>query len=236
MADFGNKMVSDCKHEVIRHFGTHDLDDVSDFIVSIASDSFLDKCLEKRLLTIEAKPLINALARAERLGYEQNDIIDFKNQHEQVIPQHIHQSSNGSLPTAYPTPAPTAPFPTAPLKYQLHSPVEQSPVPQPSSQQQSATPSQPIANGRNSKGREVMQCVVWYRTFVSSAAYQHVSSFLLLHPTDVALTLSSTLRRMSAPVYRRQVAGIGGLASIVVPHLPRPAAFNMYASLSHVVS
>jgi hypothetical protein len=68
-------MVADCRDQLMQHFTTADLDAVADLIISKASDRFLDKCLEKRLPTIEAKPLINALARAERLGYEKEDVV-----------------------------------------------------------------------------------------------------------------------------------------------------------------
>ncbi|KAL2259334.1 hypothetical protein VTK26DRAFT_7040 [Humicola hyalothermophila] len=89
VCDFGRKMVSESKHELIQHFTTADLDEVADLIISKASDSFLDKCLEKRLLTIEAKPLINALAKAERLGYDSSDIIQDAH-NERVIPQEAY--------------------------------------------------------------------------------------------------------------------------------------------------
>ncbi|CCC05002.1 hypothetical protein SMACR_07325 [Sordaria macrospora] len=82
--DFGQKMVLESKHELISHFSTADLDDVSDAIINKASDAFLDKCLNARLLTIEAKPLITALARAERLGYNPADVVE--EQHERVMP------------------------------------------------------------------------------------------------------------------------------------------------------
>jgi hypothetical protein len=78
-------MVTESKRELIAHFTPEALDEVADVIIAKASDGFLDKCLEKRLLTIEAKPLINALAKAERLGYEPGDII--QDGHERVIPQ-----------------------------------------------------------------------------------------------------------------------------------------------------
>ena len=105
-------MVSESKQELIEHFETVDLDEVADLIISKASDAFLDKCLEKRLLTIEAKPLINALAKAERLGYDSNDIIQDA-QHERVIPQEAYPgaaaAANGyrgpssQVPPAQPT-------------------------------------------------------------------------------------------------------------------------------------
>ncbi|KAK3953413.1 hypothetical protein QBC32DRAFT_369414 [Pseudoneurospora amorphoporcata] len=82
--DFGQKMVLESKHELISHFSTADLDDVADVIINKASDAFLDKCLNARLLTIEAKPLLTALAKAERLGYNPADIVE--EQHERVMP------------------------------------------------------------------------------------------------------------------------------------------------------
>jgi len=99
--DFGGKMVNESKDEIIAHFTTEGLDEVADLIIEKASDSFLDKCLAKRLRTIEAKPLINALAAAERLGYEPGDIIQDE-QHERVIPQEAYP---GATPTANGRPA-----------------------------------------------------------------------------------------------------------------------------------
>lgn len=96
--DFGAKMVSESKHELMEHFTTEALDEVADLIIARASDTFLDKCLEKRLLTIEAKPLINALAKAERLGYEPGDIVQ-DDQHERVIPQEAYPGAGaGAAP------------------------------------------------------------------------------------------------------------------------------------------
>lgn len=74
--DFGAKMVSESKHEIVAHLQSADLDEVVDDILAKASDYFLDRALEKRLRTIEARSLINALARAERLGYENSDALD----------------------------------------------------------------------------------------------------------------------------------------------------------------
>ncbi|KAK4035143.1 hypothetical protein C8A01DRAFT_38415 [Parachaetomium inaequale] len=100
--DFGRKMVAESKHELMAHFTAEALDEVAELIISKASDSFLDKCLAKRLLTIEAKPLINALATAERLGYEPGDIIHDE-QRERVIPQEAYPgaaaATNGPLPS-----------------------------------------------------------------------------------------------------------------------------------------
>ncbi|KAK6864436.1 hypothetical protein PG995_000964 [Apiospora arundinis] len=71
--EFGRKMVSESQEAIIAHFEQADLDAVADTILDKASDDFLDKALERRLATIDARSLINALARAERLGYESGD-------------------------------------------------------------------------------------------------------------------------------------------------------------------
>ncbi|TLS24993.1 hypothetical protein PpBr36_07318 [Pyricularia pennisetigena] len=85
--DFGSKMVKAGKADLLEHFSQADLDVVSDTILAKASHSFLDKALELRLRTIEAKPLVDALSRAERLGYESNDVVEQNNNHqERVIP------------------------------------------------------------------------------------------------------------------------------------------------------
>ncbi|CAK7218564.1 hypothetical protein SEUCBS140593_003589 [Sporothrix eucalyptigena] len=90
MRDFGAKIVKNTKAEIITHMSSADIDEVTNAILSIASDRFLDAALEMRLRTIDAKPLINALARAERLGYEPGDIIEEPmGGQERVIPQDV---------------------------------------------------------------------------------------------------------------------------------------------------
>ncbi|KAK8049499.1 hypothetical protein PG994_011229 [Apiospora phragmitis] len=74
ISQFGRKMVSESQDAIMAHFEPADLDAVADAILDKASDSFLDKALERRLATIDARSLIDALARAERLGYESNDV------------------------------------------------------------------------------------------------------------------------------------------------------------------
>ncbi|KAJ8110969.1 hypothetical protein ONZ43_g5736 [Nemania bipapillata] len=74
--DFGRNMVFEAKHEISAHLQPQDIDEIAAVIFEKCSDEFLDKALEKRLTTIDARSLINALARAERLGYENSDILD----------------------------------------------------------------------------------------------------------------------------------------------------------------
>ncbi|KAK1585053.1 uncharacterized protein LY79DRAFT_519509 [Colletotrichum navitas] len=73
--DFGTRLVSAAKHDLVGLMNQSDLDEVADVIIPKASNTFLDKALVARLPTIEARRLVNALARAERLGYDANDVI-----------------------------------------------------------------------------------------------------------------------------------------------------------------
>lgn len=52
------------------------LQEVEDTLVERAPDTLLDKCMSKRLNTISGRTLLNMLARAERLGYDAEDIVD----------------------------------------------------------------------------------------------------------------------------------------------------------------
>ncbi|KAK2051378.1 hypothetical protein LY76DRAFT_402115, partial [Colletotrichum caudatum] len=80
--DFGSNIVAAAKHDLVDLMSQSDLDELADKIISKASNTFLDKALVARLPTIEARRLVNALARAERLGYDANDVV----KNESVIP------------------------------------------------------------------------------------------------------------------------------------------------------
>lgn len=95
-------MVTESAEELIKHFTAADIDSVSDILLEKVSDSFLDKCLAKRLLTIEAKPLVNALARAERLGYDSSDSIILEDRHERVV---VQEAFPGAPATSVPVTA-----------------------------------------------------------------------------------------------------------------------------------
>lgn len=95
--DFGAKMVMDCKEEIVHHFTTAMLDDVADDIIAKASWEFLDKCLAQRLQTIDAPSLINALAKAHRLGYDQDDVVEDGNSIERVIPSQPYNTIPPSI-------------------------------------------------------------------------------------------------------------------------------------------
>jgi hypothetical protein len=111
-------MVTESAEELIKHFTTTDLDSVADILLEKASDSFLDKCLAKRLLTIGAKPLVNALARAERLGYDHTDNIILEDRHERVVVQEAFPGAPATTvpATAQPRTSPSPQGPTAHLQ------------------------------------------------------------------------------------------------------------------------
>lgn len=100
MRDFGKAMIVAAKHDIIDQMTPADLDQLADRILAKASNSFLDKALELRIRTIEAVPLINALARAERLGYESSDVVE-------------DPSAYGGPPAAQPIPGRVMPSPTS---------------------------------------------------------------------------------------------------------------------------
>ncbi|KAM0336071.1 hypothetical protein ACHAPQ_004487 [Fusarium lateritium] len=97
--EFGAGLVQKSKRELVGHLSTSDLDELVDSILPRASPQFLDRALARRLETIPARQLVNALARAERLGYDVHDIVQEHNEH--VIP------SLQSMPTQS-TPLPPA--------------------------------------------------------------------------------------------------------------------------------
>ncbi|KAL7815298.1 hypothetical protein V8C44DRAFT_324096 [Trichoderma aethiopicum] len=78
MADLGEKVVKASKREIAKHFSGQDLDEIADLIGPKLSSHFQDRVMATRLETIGAQDLINALARAERLGYHINDIVKKK--------------------------------------------------------------------------------------------------------------------------------------------------------------
>ncbi|PSS00658.1 hypothetical protein BD289DRAFT_450233 [Coniella lustricola] len=120
--DFGGAMIANGKHAIIDMMTTQDLDEVADLILAKASVAFFDRALERRLKTIEAKKLINALARAERLGYDPSDVEEEVAQHPAPVPSCHPVPTSVSVPQfmhAMPSIAPpvssVSPFPQQPL-------------------------------------------------------------------------------------------------------------------------
>lgn len=129
-------MVQTSKHQLLAHFTPQDFDEVADLMLSRVSSQFLDRALAQRLETIDARSLVNALARAERLGYDVQDIVEEKTgrEAERVVP-----SLNGvpSFSNSYPV---AACPPAAPGPLHQHAGHSWTPAPQRSSSQGNLVP------------------------------------------------------------------------------------------------
>lgn len=141
-------MISSAKAEIVDAMTPADIDAVASRLLSKASDSFLDAALELRLKSIDAKRLINALARAERLGYEPSDVVDEDDD----------------------------PAATQPPFY--HEPVMSSPAPQPPGAQSAprqpmAQPAPQPAPQHGSPAASLMYCKMCFRKFVHQSAFEH---------------------------------------------------------------
>ncbi|KAG8157889.1 hypothetical protein KVR01_012161 [Diaporthe batatas] len=125
--DFGGALISAGRAQIIDTMTRADIDAVASQILSKASESFLDAALQLRLKSIDAKRLINALARAERLGYEPSDVVDEDDDHamslspvdydEQSMPVPTPQPQGANLPPIQPRPAPLPDAPSDDLMY-----------------------------------------------------------------------------------------------------------------------
>lgn len=91
ITDFGSRLVNTSKHQIAPHFNTDDIDEVTDIILSKASNDFLDRALAKRLETIRARSLVNALAKAERLGYDVKDVVEEKRDGSEYVVPHSQE-------------------------------------------------------------------------------------------------------------------------------------------------
>ncbi len=172
--DFGDKMVNVCKEEILHHFATNDIDDMTDIILAKASNRFLDRAMDLRLRTIEAKPLIHALARAERLGYEPGDIVeeDQLHGHERVIP-HIPPEQQQHHQHQHPLPPPPPMVSSQPPHPHRFSPPSQPLHPSP--------PAEPP--------RSEWQCTQCLRVFQVHSAYSYVCTSVL--PSRLRLCASA---------------------------------------------
>lgn len=99
--DFGKKLVESSSSQLLEHFQPSDIDQSADLILSRASPQFLDRALAHRLETIDARSLVNALSRAERLGYDVQDIVEERAGNG---PEHVIPSQHGLPPLNHQTP------------------------------------------------------------------------------------------------------------------------------------
>jgi hypothetical protein len=152
--DFGNNLVTEAKAEIAAHLTTQDIDAISGALLDKCSDEFLDRALERRLKTIDARSLINALARAERLGYENSDVLE--DQQETVAPvvgQEVPAPALKSHSNLDSDSAPAPYIPPQPNAGPSHAPPE-------------AYPRAPPVD---------LQCKQCWRKFTETAPYEYVS-------------------------------------------------------------
>jgi hypothetical protein len=76
------------------HVYVRAMEDYGDKFLNAASDEFLDQALELRLPTIDEDKLVDLLAKAKRLGFDEQEVVD---EEEDVVPTQNGQSE-GSEP------------------------------------------------------------------------------------------------------------------------------------------
>lgn len=111
MRDFGKGLIAAAKTQIVEQMTTADLDELMPLLLSKASVAFYDKCLEERLRTIDAKRLINALARAERLGYEPSDVTEVQDDEQDTAHSAKHPNPPSQPVSVTPAPANPGPLP-----------------------------------------------------------------------------------------------------------------------------
>lgn len=107
--EFGARIARECSTEIASNWSAAEIDDLAPYILPRCGSAFLDKALETRFRTIPAQSLVNYLARAQRLGYEESDIVENPS-----IPQIVADSNepprsqqSGHAEAKEPTTAPT---------------------------------------------------------------------------------------------------------------------------------
>lgn len=84
------------------------MEDHGEKILEVATDEFLDRAMEVRLKTIGAKELVALLAKAKRLGYDEQDVVD---EEEDVTPVQNELVEDSGLDFEdIPRPAPIEPI------------------------------------------------------------------------------------------------------------------------------
>lgn len=182
LSDLGSKIVKTSGREIAKHFSSEDLDHVADLFGPKFSAQLQDRVVAARLETIGAQDLINALARAERLGYHVNDIIQKKPGPggETVIP------SMSAVPPVPPPNGRVGAPPPAMTPYQAQRPPQQ---PQPygsqilksnrMSHQAAQDPSQTPKRSTLDLPSWAVQCQMCNRPCSSEDALIYVSLLLL---------------------------------------------------------
>ncbi|OAA45899.1 hypothetical protein BBO_03540 [Beauveria brongniartii RCEF 3172] len=105
----GARAVTAATSEIAKHLTKEGLDLVAPILLPKLSPVFLDKALALRLESIQAQQLVNALGRAERLGYDVRDMVTGTGT---GTGNHTGPPRQEKvIPTANPIPAPSASMP-----------------------------------------------------------------------------------------------------------------------------
>ncbi|KAK4085366.1 uncharacterized protein Triagg1_356 [Trichoderma aggressivum f. europaeum] len=208
MQDNGDKVLKSSKREIAKHFRGEDLDEIADLIGPKLGTQFQDRVMATRLETIAAQDLINALARAERLGYHINDVVKKKPGQggENVIPSITalltslppmppHQVHGGVPPP--PMPPHIGPGPPQQLQQPPRAPQGQHPIPimrsgnitfrPPSTPSHPPTPTIPIGNIASqphpnpAQTAGIMYCATCHRPCSSTDALNYHSKKAKCH-------------------------------------------------------
>ncbi|PHH70250.1 hypothetical protein CDD83_5485 [Cordyceps sp. RAO-2017] len=124
--EVGEQLARISRPHIMAHVTSQDLDELADAVLAKASNKFLDKGMARRLETIRARQLVNALARAERLGYDVRDIVEEKTAYgaEHVVPSPGALPAMGMPPQAMQTPPAVTlasqPMQSQPMQSQQH--------------------------------------------------------------------------------------------------------------------
>ncbi|KAJ4164259.1 hypothetical protein LMH87_005940 [Akanthomyces muscarius] len=114
----GARLVKHSASQIAKHLKMAELDMIAPLLLPKLSPAFLDKALALRLESIQGQQLVNALGRAERLGYDVRDVVTGNAsgppRQEKVIPtaNPIPVPSTSMLPRA--SQAPQQPGPGSP--------------------------------------------------------------------------------------------------------------------------
>ncbi|KAH6676913.1 hypothetical protein F5X68DRAFT_193552 [Plectosphaerella plurivora] len=173
LGDFGGRLVQEGTTQIANLLTQKHLDDVFTILLPKMSDRFLDAAVAYWLPSIPAQRLLNHLARAERLGYDADDIEEEADEPEPLIPA----TMSAPRPPANPPPPPVhqhaqTPTYTQPTQQGLSTlpPPKAAPVPPPRhSQHQVSQNGQAPTDGADTP----FTCSSCHKTFIHEAAFRY---------------------------------------------------------------
>ncbi|KAM0522317.1 hypothetical protein ACHAPE_001906 [Trichoderma viride] len=214
--DTGNKIVKTSGREIAKHFGTEDLDQVADLFGPKLSAPFQDRVMAARLETIGAQDLINALSRAERLGYHINDIVQKQPGPggETVIP------SMSAIPPVPPHNSRVGAPPPAMAPYQVQGPPQQ---PQPYGSHMNSM-SHPAAQRSSQTPKRSAPALPSWAKQCRMCKRPCSSEEALSYPASSHVATPPVANTVYTPVWKHRAAGPSST--------PSPSGNDPYAKLS----